>query len=84
MKYDAAPRGRYVTFVAVNRGTVVIRFNKAAGHPLSGHHLTLTPAMSAEGDIVWACGYRSIAGSMPAPVATDIAPKYLPSACRPG
>jgi type IV pilus assembly protein PilA len=84
MKYEAVPRGRFVTFVAVNRGTIVIRFNKAAGHQLSGHQLTLTPAVSAEGDLVWACGYRSVAGTMAGPVTTDIAPKYLPSSCRPG
>lgn len=87
LKYDQVPRGKYVTFVAVNRGTVVIRYGTAAGTQLARHQLTLRPTVSAQGDVIWSCGHTADQGSDPdtgaaSPHATDIAAKYLPSTCR--
>jgi type IV pilus assembly protein PilA len=87
LKYDQAPRGKYVIFVAVNRGTVVIRYSQSAGAALSQQQLTLRPTLSEYGDTVWSCGYSADPGRDPetgaaAPHATSLAPKYLPSTCR--
>jgi type IV pilus assembly protein PilA len=87
LNYDQAPRGTHVIFVAVNRGTVVIRYSQAAGTPLARRQLTLRPTVDAAGGVVWSCGYTADQGSEPdsgpaSPHATDIAPKYLPSTCR--
>jgi type IV pilus assembly protein PilA len=87
LKYDQAPRGKYVMFVAVNRGTVVIRYSQAAGEQLARHQLTLRPTVNSEGDISWSCGYTADQGSDPdsgpaSAHATDVSPKYLPSTCR--
>lgn len=87
LKFEAAPRGKYVMFVALNRGTVVIRYSRSAGPQLERHQLTLRPTVSPQGDILWACGYTPDRGDDPgtgaaAPQATDVAAKYLPSTCR--
>ena len=87
LQYEKAPRSKYVTFVAVNQGTVVIRYSQAAGNPVARQQLTLRPTVTDDGDIVWSCGYTGDQGSDPdtgaaSPHATSLAPKYLPSSCR--
>ena len=86
LNYPSAPRGKYVNFVAVNRGTVIIRYSHAAHPNLHRKQLTLRPTVTADG-ISWRCGYRPDLGIDPetgaaSPPATDIEPKYLPSTCR--
>jgi type IV pilus assembly protein PilA len=87
LQFTNVPRGQYVTFVAVNRGTIVIRYSSAAGGPLRRQQLTLRPTVSPQGDITWSCGYTNDQGADPAtgaasPHANTVAAKYLPSSCR--
>jgi type IV pilus assembly protein PilA len=87
LQFEQAPRGKYVTFVAVNHGTIVIRFSRAAGPQLDHQHLTLRPTISAQGDVIWNCGYGMEQGEDPSsgaasPHATTLAVKYLPRSCR--
>lgn len=87
LRFDEAPRGKYVVFAAVNRGTIVIRYSRNAGAPLDHEQLTLRPTVTAEGDVTWSCGYTPDQGEDPrtgaaAPHATTIKMKYLPKACR--
>jgi len=87
LQFDAAPRGKYVMFVALNHGTVVIRYSRNAGPQLERQQLTLRPTVSPQGDILWACGYTPDRGDDPATgaaaaAATDVAARYLPSSCR--
>jgi type IV pilus assembly protein PilA len=87
LKFDQAPRNKSVTFVAVNHGTVVIRFSNAAGSSLANQHLTLRPTLSADGDVSWSCGHGPDQGADPetgpaSPHATTVQPKYLPASCR--
>lgn len=87
LEYDKAPRGKYVTFVAVNNGTIVIRYSSAAGSQLQNQHLTLRPSLSADGAVIWSCGFTADAGVDPdsgpaAPHGTTLPPKYLPASCR--
>ena len=89
LEFEAVPRGQYVTFVAVNRGTVVIRYSRAAGGQLARQQLTLRPTVTAEGDVLWGCGYTPSPGVDPKTGAssglpTSVHPKYLPSMCRGG
>jgi Tfp pilus assembly major pilin PilA len=67
---------RYVSAIEVSNGTILIRYGKAAHSSISGHTLSLHPA-NVEDGVDWSCGYA--AGDA---AQTDIAPKYLPSACR--
>ncbi len=87
LEFDHAPRGRYVTFAAVNRGTVVIRYSRTAGAAIAHQHLTLRPTVNPQGDVIWNCGYAPEQGRDPAtgaasPANTTIAMKYLPRMCR--
>jgi type IV pilus assembly protein PilA len=87
LEFEKVPRSQHVVFAALNRGTVVIRYSQAAGPQIGGHQLTLRPTLSATGEVIWSCGYAPESGADPvagaaSPHATNIAPKYLPSACR--
>jgi type IV pilus assembly protein PilA len=87
LQFESVPRGKYVTFAALNHGTVVIRYSSAAGHGVAREQVTLRPTVSPEGEITWSCGYMPDVGSDPksgaaSPQATTLAPKYLPQACR--
>ncbi|HUQ12016.1 MAG TPA: pilin [Steroidobacteraceae bacterium] len=88
LQFDSVPRGRYVTFAAVNHGTIVVRYSGAAGRALAHRQLTLRPTVSPQGDVLWNCGYApGLAGEDPrtgsaSPHATNIEAKYLPAACR--
>lgn len=89
LQFESVPRGQYVMFVGVNRGTIVIRYSQTAGNKLARQHLTLRPTVTPQGDVVWSCGYRPSQGVDPdsgaAPaLPTSIPPKYLPSLCRGG
>lgn len=89
LKFESAPHGKWVTFVAVNRGTVVIRYRQSAGPQLANHQLTLRPTVTPQGDIVWGCGYTQSPGMDPktgaaSALSTDVLHKYLPSLCRGG
>jgi type IV pilus assembly protein PilA len=87
LKFEQVPRGKYVTFAALNHGTVVIRYSSAAGAGVAREQLTLRPTVSPEGEIAWSCGYAPDLGADPAtgaasPHATTLSPKYLPQRCR--
>ena len=87
LKFPEVPRSRHVVFAAANRGTVVIRYSQRAGTQIGGHQLTVRPTITPEGNVVWGCGYTPDPGADPPtgaawPHATNIAPKYLPQACR--
>lgn len=87
LKYEQAPRGKYVNFAALNHGTVIIRYSSAAGSGVARQQLTLRPTISPEGGISWSCGYGPDLGADPAsgaasPHATTLLPKYLPKLCR--
>jgi type IV pilus assembly protein PilA len=73
---SAIDTARHVDSIEVSDGTILIRYGKTAHRSIAGHTLSLHPASIGD-DIDWACGYA--AGEA---TATDIAPGYLPSACR--
>jgi hypothetical protein len=74
---NAVDSTRYVSSIAVSNGTILIHYGKAANSKISGQTLSLRPR-EADGAIAWDCGY--VAGD--GVTQTDIAPKYLPRACR--
>jgi type IV pilus assembly protein PilA len=88
LQFDSVPRSTYVTFAAVNRGTIVIRYSGTAGRALAHKQLTVRPTVSPEGGVIWSCGYSpGLVGADPptggaAPHATNIEPRYLPKSCR--
>lgn len=87
LEFDTAPRGRYVTFAALNHGTVVIRYSRAAGARLARGQLTLRPTVSPQGGVLWSCGYAEDHGVDPpggpaSAHATTLPARYLPASCR--
>jgi type IV pilus assembly protein PilA len=68
---------RYVSSIDVSDGVIMISYGKAAHGLIAGHMLSLHPGTNAAQAVEWACGYS--AGET---TPTDIAPKYLPRACR--
>jgi len=85
---DGVKSGKYVTDVSVNTGTIDITYGGTqANSNISGKHLALRPTVSANGDVIWNCGYKATVGSDPtsgaaASVTTDVTAKYLPASCR--
>lgn len=84
------PSGKYVSAVNVSNGTVQITYAgpQANADAFSqGNQLDLRPTISANGDVIWNCGYKTEEGNDPASGgadanATNVLQKYLPSNCR--
>jgi type IV pilus assembly protein PilA len=89
--------GKYVGDVSINNGTIDITFGPSgtgnapgaqANSNISNKHLSLTPTTSANGDVIWNCGYKAPAGSASpaagsvASTGTTVLAKYLPASCR--
>ena len=91
---DEIKSGKYVEDVSVSNGTIVITFGGAANDNLvsSGETLSIRPMVSANGDVVWLCGYNTGADANPAledpdsgasdADSTNVLEKYLPQSCR--
>ena len=87
------PKSKYVSGITVDDGTIVITYGgeinpRAIANGLDT--LTLRPGATANGDIVWACGYATyppanvtVQNAAPG-TPTDILGKFLPSTCRAG
>ena len=85
----AVKSGKYVTGVLLDMGTITITYGLQANANIAGKKLSIRPTVSPNGDVIWNCGYHTVAGADPAAPAsaagtnaTDITPKYLPQTCR--
>ena len=80
-------RGKYVSSITVGGGGITIQYGgNEVNDKISGDTVGLQPGASANGDVVWKCGYAvnpsgwgSDTGTAP---TTNIEAKYLPSSCR--
>jgi type IV pilus assembly protein PilA len=84
---DLVKSGKYVTAVDIEDGTITITFgNQANAAALGGQSLSLQPALSANGDVIWNCGNRTVVGDATGTgdPNTTLDDKYLPSTCRTG
>ncbi len=55
-----AEAARTIRSLQVAAGSIHITFGGEAADVLQGHTLTLTPALDAEGNIAWVCGYAAV------------------------
>jgi type IV pilus assembly protein PilA len=87
----AVKSGKYVSQVNIVTGTIQITYSNTApfiaNANLNGLILGLKPMVSANGDVIWNCGYKAAIGADPASGAsgangTTVTAKYLPSTCR--
>ena len=88
---DAADTaGLYVDSVDVANGTVIVTYGANANELIAGTTLAIQPYVMSDKTVVWRCGQGAppggavvMDGSVASAAATEIAPRYLPSACRP-
>jgi len=80
--------GKYVSSVTVGTGSITITYGGVqANANINGKTLVLEPRTSANGDVIWNCGFKAPVGSTLAATgsagsASTITAKYLPNACR--
>jgi len=81
--------GKYVSSINVSNGGITVTYGGAAVNTkLAGQTVGLTPGASANGDVIWQCGYSaapagwSSAASAATAASTGVLGKYLPSSCR--
>lgn len=87
LQFERTPRGKYVAYVTLKNGTILIRYGGRANPLLAGKQLTLRPTSGPQQEVTWSCGYSADSGTEPGkggaePHATTVAHKYLPSTCR--
>ena len=80
--------GVYVDSVTVANGSIVITYGGRSNTNLDAKRLILSPGLTEQDDIVWTCGDHPVPPAVvtmgPGPNGTNLAPKYLPTSCRPG
>jgi type IV pilus assembly protein PilA len=87
--YTSKPTSRYVWFIDVTDGTVIIKYGNQASKVITvWNELDLRPRLNANGDVIWICGRQQMpAGLTDPPTAsmadnTSIPVQYLPASCR--
>jgi type IV pilus assembly protein PilA len=84
-------QGKYVSQVNVVNGRVDITFGKDVHQDIFGDTLSVTPYITAGGNIVWRCGAAPApagsteltgGGVTSAHLPPTIEARYLPSSCR--
>jgi len=82
--------GKYVTQVAVTKGTISVVYGNDANKAIIGKVLGIAPYTTPDGSVAWQCGESAapagtviMAGAATGPATTDVDARYLPAACRP-
>ncbi len=88
----ATKSGKYVGDVSIDTGTINITYagtasGGQANANIDGKKLSIRPTVSPNGDVIWNCGYHTVAGADPSSGGasgdvTDVTAKYLPQTCR--
>jgi len=89
----AVKSGKYVSAVQISNGTINITYagSQANANLSATPILSLRPMTSANGDVIWVCGYAAVpTGAIDPPTAapaadpstTSVVAKYLPKTCR--
>jgi type IV pilus assembly protein PilA len=85
-------QGNYVSQVAVVNGRLDMTFGNNVHQDIFGDTLSVTPYMTAGGNVVWRCGAAPVppgtselsgGGVTAAHVPPTVALRYLPGSCRP-
>jgi type IV pilus assembly protein PilA len=83
--------GSYVSQILVVNGRIDITFGKQANPDILNQTLSMTPYVTAGGEVVWRCGRASPpegrpmghgGGNSAVYQPGDLNPRYLPSSCR--
>ncbi|MGI9292043.1 MAG: pilin [Gammaproteobacteria bacterium] len=77
--------GKYVASVDVSNGRIDIVYGNDVNANISGNTVTLSPYVTGDDSVTWACGLANATGSATAmgdSGGTDLDQRYLPAACR--
>jgi type IV pilus assembly protein PilA len=87
--YKSRPISKYVMFVDVTDGTVIIKYGNQASKVITvWNELDLRPRLNSNGDVVWICGTAPTPTGLTDPSVasmvdnTSIPSQYLPASCR--
>lgn len=87
--YDSKPSSKYVWFIDVSNGTVIIKYGNSVNKTITVmNELDLRPRLSHNNDVVWICGGQPMPPNLTDPTVpstadnTSIAVQYLPSSCH--
>ena len=87
----ADTRGSYVSQVLIVNGRIDITFGQQANPDILGQTLSMTPYVTAGGEVVWRCGRAPPPNGQPIGHKAEnpavyhpgnLDPRYLPSSCR--
>jgi type IV pilus assembly protein PilA len=83
-------QGKYVTNVQVTDGEIIVTYGNDANTAVAGQTLVITPFVTTDNSVVWACGKSADPAGVTGPMdanthdaGTTVDSKYLPSSCRP-
>ena len=81
----ASYEGNYIESVTVGAGHVNVVYGNKVNAKINASTLTLRAGTNSAGQIVWLCGNTTVPTGISenGTNSTNIANKYLPSACRP-
>jgi type IV pilus assembly protein PilA len=87
--YSSKPTSKYVSFIDVTNGTVIIKYGNDASHTITvWNELDLRPRLNDNGDVIWICGKQPMPSGLTDPATasmadnTSIPQQYLPASCR--
>lgn len=87
--YTSKPSSKYVWFIDVSNGTVIIKYGNSVNRAITVmNELDLRPRLSPNGDVVWICGGSAMPTGLTDPAVpstadnTSIPAQYLPSSCH--
>jgi type IV pilus assembly protein PilA len=87
--YSSKPTSRYVWFIDVSVGTVIIKYGNQVNQTITvWNELDIRPRLDANGDVIWMCGKQPAPPGVADPAVpstpdnTSIPPAYLPASCR--
>jgi type IV pilus assembly protein PilA len=87
--YRERPSSKYVMFVDVSNGTVIIKYGNQASQIIRvWNELDLRPRLSLNGDVIWVCGTAPTPANVTDPPVpstpdnTSLSPQYLPGSCH--
>ena len=87
--YTSKPTSKYVWFIDVSNGTVIIKYGNQANVTITvWNELDLRPRLNANGDVIWICGRSPMPPGLTDPSVpstpdnTSLSAQYLPASCH--
>jgi type IV pilus assembly protein PilA len=87
--YSSKPSSKYVWFIDVSVGTVIIKYGNQVNQTITvWNELDIRPRLDTNGDVIWICGKQPTPPSLTDPTVsstpdnTSIPQQYLPASCR--